>query len=86
MEAAPQPPSLDLPKTIPNLTANRTGNQVHLAWTTPSENTDHLKLKGMVQLRLCRTQQDGYTLRNHRDHFRRARQAGAHTRTSCRPR
>jgi hypothetical protein len=58
MAAAPSPPSLDLPKTIPNLTANRTGNQVHLAWTTPNENTDHLKLKGMVQLRLCRAPQD----------------------------
>ena len=57
MEAAPAPPSLDLPKTISNLTASRTGNQVHLAWTTPNENTDHLKLKGNVQLRLCRTQQ-----------------------------
>jgi hypothetical protein len=57
MEAAPQPPSLNLPKTISNLTANRTGNQVHLAWTTPRENTDHLKLKGSVPLRLCRTQQ-----------------------------
>ncbi len=57
MAAAPSPPSLDLPKTIPNLTANRTGNQVHLAWTTPNENTDHLKLKGMVQLRVCRTLQ-----------------------------
>ena len=55
MEAAPAPPSLDLPKTISNLTANRTGNQVHLAWKTPGENTDHLKLKGSVQLRLCRT-------------------------------
>ena len=57
MEAVPQPPSLDLPKTISNLTANRTGTQVHLAWTTPTENTDHLKLKGNVQLRLCRTEQ-----------------------------
>jgi hypothetical protein len=54
MEAAPQTPSLQLPKTIPNLTANRTGNQVHLDWTTPNETTDRLKLKGMVQLRLCR--------------------------------
>ena len=55
MEAAPQPPSLNLPKTISDLSANRTGNQVHLAWTTPSENTDHLKLKGSVQLRVCRS-------------------------------
>jgi hypothetical protein len=57
MEAAPAPPSLQLPKMIPDLTANRTGNQVHLGWTTPNENTDRLKLKGMVQLRLCRQQQ-----------------------------
>lgn len=57
MEAAPQPPSLNLPKTISDLRANRTGNQVHLAWTTPSENTDHLKLKGSIQLRVCRTGQ-----------------------------
>ena len=56
MAAAPSPPSLDLPKTISNLTADRAGNQVHLAWTTPKENTDHLKLKGMVQLRVCRTE------------------------------
>ena len=57
MAAAPSPPSLDLPRLISNLTANRTGNQVHLDWTTPNENTDHLKLKGMVRLRLCRTQE-----------------------------
>ncbi len=59
MEAAPQPPSLNLPKTISSLTATRTGNQVHLAWTMPRENTDHLILKGMVPLRICRTQQAG---------------------------
>jgi hypothetical protein len=57
MEAAPQPPSLNLPKMISDLSANRTGNQVHLSWTTPSENTDHLKLKGSVQLHVCRTNQ-----------------------------
>lgn len=57
MEAAPAPPSLGLPKAISDLTANRIGNQVHLAWTAPKETTDHLKLKGNVQLRLCRTGQ-----------------------------
>ena len=57
MEAAPQPPSLNLPKTIPNLTANRTGNQVHLDWTTPHETTDRLRLKDMVALRICRSEQ-----------------------------
>jgi hypothetical protein len=57
MQAAPSPPSLDLPKLVSDLTANRAGNQVHLNWTTPKENTDRLKLKGLVQLRLCREQQ-----------------------------
>ena len=57
MDAAPQPPSLQLPKPIPDLTASRTGNQVSLQWNTPKENTDHLKLQGMVQLRICRQQQ-----------------------------
>ncbi|HZC44305.1 MAG TPA: hypothetical protein VE195_09025 [Acidobacteriaceae bacterium] len=57
LEAAPSPPSLELPKTIPDLNANRTGNQVNLQWKSPNETTDHLKLKEMVELRVCRTQQ-----------------------------
>lgn len=56
MAATPQPPSLQLPRPIQDLTASRTGNQVSLQWNTPSENTDKLKLKGMVQLRICRQQ------------------------------
>jgi hypothetical protein len=58
MEAAPQPPSLQLPKPIADLSASRTGNQVHLAWNTPKENTDRLKLQGLVQMRICRQQQE----------------------------
>ncbi|MGC1782596.1 MAG: fibronectin type III domain-containing protein [Acidobacteriaceae bacterium] len=54
LEAAPQPPSLHLPKTIPDLTASRAGNQVHLEWKTPRETTDKLRLHGPVRLRICR--------------------------------
>ncbi|MHB1744014.1 MAG: fibronectin type III domain-containing protein [Acidobacteriaceae bacterium] len=61
MEAAPQPPSLQLPKPVSDLTADRTGNQVHLAWNTPKENTDHLKLQGSVQMRVCRQQQAAFS-------------------------
>lgn len=60
MEAPPQPPSLDLPKRILDLTATRTGNRVHLGWNTPAENTDHLKLKGTVPLRICRQQREAF--------------------------
>lgn len=54
LQAAPQPPSLYLPKPIQNLTASRAGNQVHLNWTTPRETTDKLRLHGPVHLRICR--------------------------------
>ncbi|MGC9157574.1 MAG: hypothetical protein ACP5FH_01195, partial [Terracidiphilus sp.] len=43
--AAPQPPSLDLPQPVSDLTAHRDGNQVSLAWTMPRKNTDKLYLK-----------------------------------------
>ena len=58
MEAAPQPPSLQLPKPIADLSASRTGNQVQLEWNTPKENTDHLRLQGLVQMRICRQPQE----------------------------
>lgn len=54
MAASPQPPSLHLPKTIHDLAAVRIGNQVNLHWSTPSETTDKLRIKGLVQLRVCR--------------------------------
>ncbi len=54
MAAGPQPPSLQLPKPITDLTASRIGNQVSLQWNSPEENTDRLKLKGMVRFRICR--------------------------------
>ena len=32
----PRPPSLDLPETVKDLTAQRIGDDVHLHWTTPT--------------------------------------------------
>lgn len=54
MAAGPQPPSLQLPRQIADLTASRSGDQVSLNWTTPRENTDHLKLQKDIRLRICR--------------------------------
>jgi hypothetical protein len=54
MAASPQPPSLELPMPIHDLTVARVGNDVRLSWNTPSETTDHLKIKTPVTLRICR--------------------------------
>jgi len=51
---APQPPSLNLPDRVTDLTAARNGNQVALIWTMPRRNTDKLLLKGIVAVRVCR--------------------------------
>ncbi len=56
---APQPPSLNLPDQVDNLTAVRTGDQVALAWTMPRRNTDKLLLKSSVQVHVCRKEEDG---------------------------
>ncbi len=56
---APQPPSLNLPDRVTDLTATRTGNVVSLAWTTPKKNTDKLMLKSGVETRVCRQQAEG---------------------------
>jgi len=45
----PLPPSLNLPRPVENLTAQRTGDTVTLHWTMPKETTDKLPLKGPVQ-------------------------------------
>jgi hypothetical protein len=52
--AAPQPPSLNLPVPVSDLTASRTGNQVTLHWTMPRRTTDKLLLKEKVPARVCR--------------------------------
>jgi hypothetical protein len=51
---APQPPSLNLPDRVTDLSATRNGNQVALTWTMPRRNTDKLPLKGIVTVRVCR--------------------------------
>ncbi len=54
LPGAPQPPSLNLPDQVTNLSAVRTGSQVSLTWTMPEKNTDKLLLKGSVTARVCR--------------------------------
>lgn len=51
---APQPPSLDLPDRVTDLTATRAGNQVSLTWTMPKRNTDKLLLKDNIAVHICR--------------------------------
>jgi len=50
----PQPPSLDLPEVVKDLTADRVGDVVHLQWTTPETTTDHLNVKGAMTAEICR--------------------------------
>jgi hypothetical protein len=54
MPGAPQPPSLDLPDPVTDLSAVRTGNQVQLTWTMPRKNTDKLLIKRVLLARVCR--------------------------------
>jgi len=56
---APQPPSLNLPDPVRDLSANRTGDAVKLTWSMPAKNTDKLKLKENVLVRICRRESDG---------------------------
>lgn len=51
---APLPPSLKLPDPVVDLAAVRTGNQVALTWTMPKKTTDKLRIKGNVDVRVCR--------------------------------
>jgi hypothetical protein len=53
---APQPPSLNLPDPVTDLSAVRTGNVVALTWTMPRRNTDKLLLKGTIEVNICRKQ------------------------------
>ena len=56
LPGAPQPPSLNLPQKVSNLTVERAGDQVSLQWTTPSRNTDRTLIKGKVNARVCRSE------------------------------
>lgn len=57
--AAPEPPSLNLPAPILNLSAERIGDSVHLAWTMPTHTTDHVPLKRPVKALVCRSIESG---------------------------
>jgi len=56
---SPQPPSLNLPVPIRNLAAQRTGDVVHLSWTTTARTTDHTRPTGTVLARICRMEGTG---------------------------
>src|SRR5207302_11370084 len=51
---APQPPSLNLAKPVSDLKAVRTGNQVNLIWTVPTETTDGATFRHRGQTKVCR--------------------------------
>lgn len=51
---APQPPSLELPRTVRDLQAVRRGDQVTLTWTTPRETTDRTHIKRLGVTHVCR--------------------------------
>ena len=55
---APQPPSLNLPDVIGDLSATRAGNQVMLTWMMPKRNTDKTPIKSEVPVRICRRESD----------------------------
>src|ERR1700728_3460687 len=56
---APQPPSLNLPEPVSNLSAVRIGNSVHLAWLMPTRSTDHVTLEHPVKVQVCRALENG---------------------------
>ncbi|MGD0482311.1 MAG: fibronectin type III domain-containing protein [Terracidiphilus sp.] len=56
MPGAPQPPSLQLPDRVTDLSAVRTGKQVALTWSMPKRDTDKVLLKGNVTVRICRNE------------------------------
>ncbi|HEY3929954.1 MAG TPA: fibronectin type III domain-containing protein [Candidatus Koribacter sp.] len=51
---SPQPPSLELPKAVDNLSATRKGNHVTLRWVPPSRFTDNRIIKRVGPTNICR--------------------------------
>jgi fibronectin type 3 domain-containing protein len=51
----PHPPTLNLPETVKDLTAERVGDVVRLHWTTPTNTTDKAAVKGAMTAEICRT-------------------------------
>lgn len=56
---APEPPSLNLPDRVTDLSVERAGNRVSLSWMMPRKNTDKLILKTEVAVRVCRAEGAG---------------------------
>ena len=56
MPGAPQPPSLNLPIPVNDLSAQRIGGQVALSWNMPTKTTDKVLLKGNIAVRICRNE------------------------------
>jgi hypothetical protein len=52
--AAPEPPSLNLPTAVVNLSAVRVADSVHLVWTMPTRTTDRAALKHPITVQVCR--------------------------------
>ncbi len=50
---APQPPSLNLAKPVSDFKAVRSGDEVELTWTVPTETTDGAKFRHRGQSRVC---------------------------------
>ncbi len=66
---APQPPSLNLPDRVTDLSAVRAGNQVSLTWTMPRRNTDKLPLKNTLEADVCRRLGTGHCVAAGTVHF-----------------
>jgi hypothetical protein len=55
LPGAPQPPSLELPKPVHDLRAERRGNRVTLTWSTPRDTTDRQRVRRLGPIRICRS-------------------------------
>jgi hypothetical protein len=52
---APQPPSLQLPRTVQDLSATRKGDNVLLTWTPPTQTTDGSNIRHAGVTLICRS-------------------------------
>ena len=52
---APLPPSLQLPRPVDDLAAQRKGNRVILSWTPPAQTTDRQNIRHEGVTRICRS-------------------------------
>jgi hypothetical protein len=53
--AAPQPPTLNLPQPVRDLSASRAGDTVHVTFSVPQKTTDKLPVRGPMTAKLCRS-------------------------------